>query len=171
MTTPWHPWKSFACRQFLRNTLRQHYPTESGRSSIKDVAKVTPPIKVPHCWHFWVHNCHEPGSTMFLTKVWSYRSSQFFNNISDVEKQVSGAWIPVLVVNMVKVTTARSCRIPTFWNYNIIVRMATTYWHSYLQSSRIPQWCGYVSIWHHKLSDGVLTALNKLGLCRGLFQH
>ena len=79
-------------------------------------------------WYGWrnhrvpVMTEHEPGSTMFLTTVWSYRSSQFFNNISDVEKQVSGAWISVLVV---EVTTDRSWRILTFWNYNIIVRMAT----------------------------------------------
>ena len=91
-------------------------------------------------------------------KVSSYRSSQFFNNISDVEKQASGAWIYVLIV---KVTIARSWRKPTFWNYSIIVRMVTTSKYSHLQSGRIPQWWSTVSVCRQKLSDVVFTELNR----------
>ena len=63
----------------------------------------------PYCEHFWrsagriwpgygwrnprvpVVTEHKPSSTRLSTKIRSYRSSQFFNYISGVEKQVSGA--------------------------------------------------------------------------------
>ena len=104
--------------------------------------------------------------------VTAHLSSQFFNYISDVEKQVQlhgSSWIYVLVV---KVTTGRSWRITTFWNYSIIVRMVITSWHSHLQSSRIHQWWNYVSVCRQKLSDVVFTSLwyGLLYLWQ-LFQH
>ena len=46
MTRTWHTWKASHVASFF--TMRQHYPKESEdqlRSSIKDVAKVTAPIK------------------------------------------------------------------------------------------------------------------------------